>query len=275
MKTPNKRFHVIPLALTWVSFPIMMLQAVEIIAHRGASYDAPENTVASIKLAWEQKADAVEFDLHLTGDGKIIAIHDKTTDRTTGFSGNVAEMTLDELRKLDAGSWKDPSYAGEKLPLLEELIAPTPENGRLVIELKDGPEIVDPVKKILDESGKKPNQIVLISFNYETIKAAKKAMPEYEALWILSYKPDKQTGKLPYELEDMIRMCKEANLDGLDLSYKWPIDKAFVKKVHDAGLKLFTWTVDDADVAKAEVEAGVDGITTNRPGWLREQLNAQ
>src|SRR5688572_31257071 len=79
---------------------------VEIVAHRGASFDAPENTVAAIKLAWEQKADASEFDIYLTKDGKIAVIHDKDTMRTAGVQKLVAESTLEELRKLDVGKWK-------------------------------------------------------------------------------------------------------------------------------------------------------------------------
>src|SRR4051812_33505820 len=79
---------------------------VEIVAHRGASYDAPENTVAAIKLAWEQKADASEFDVYLTKDGQIVISHDANTKRTTGVDKKVAEQTLEEIRRLDAGKWK-------------------------------------------------------------------------------------------------------------------------------------------------------------------------
>src|SRR5438876_4057740 len=94
--------------------------ATEIIAHRGASADAPENTVAAFKLAFEQGADGFEADYCLTRDGKIICIHDENTQRTTGIDGVVSRMTLDELRRLDAGVWKGTKFIGEKLPTLQE-----------------------------------------------------------------------------------------------------------------------------------------------------------
>ena len=99
--------------------------AVEIVAHRGASYDAPENTMAATKLAWQQKADAVETDIYLGKDGRIIVFHDRTAKRTGGRDIAIGELTLAEARKLDAGSWKDPKYAGEPVPLqLREAFPP-------------------------------------------------------------------------------------------------------------------------------------------------------
>ena len=92
---------------------------VEIIGHRGASYLAPENTVASANLAWEKQADAVEVDIYLTQDSKIVVIHDSTTKRTAGQDMEVAKSTARQLRELDVGSFKNVDYAGEKIPLLE------------------------------------------------------------------------------------------------------------------------------------------------------------
>src|SRR3954454_10841881 len=91
---------------------------VEIIGHRGASFDAPENTVASFRLGYEQKADACELDVYLTKDGRIVVIHDKDTRRTAGVDRPVVQQTLDELKKLDAGKWKGDRFAGEKIPTL-------------------------------------------------------------------------------------------------------------------------------------------------------------
>ena len=105
---------------------------VEIVAHRGASYDAPENTVAAIKLAWEQKADAAEFDVFLSKDGKIVVMHDKDTKRIAGVDRKVVDQTLAELRKLDVGRWKDAKFAGEKMPTLDEMLATVPEGKQRV-----------------------------------------------------------------------------------------------------------------------------------------------
>src|SRR5215218_7394628 len=84
--------------------------AVEIVGHRGASFDAPENTLASVKLAWEQKADAAEFDVFLSKDGKIVVIHDANTKRVAGVDKPVVQQTLEELRTLDVGKWKNPKF---------------------------------------------------------------------------------------------------------------------------------------------------------------------
>ena len=109
--------------------------AVEIIAHRGASYDAPENTLASVNLGWQRGADAVEVDVFLTKDQKIVALHDKNTKRTTGHDGLVHEMTWDQLRHLDAGSWKNKKYQDEPIPLLSQILETIPKGKYLVIEI--------------------------------------------------------------------------------------------------------------------------------------------
>lgn len=92
--------------------------AVEIIAHRGASHDALENTLAAVSLGWERNVDAVEMDVYLSKDNQIVVIHDKNTKRTAGHDGLVREMNWAQLRKLDAGSWKDRKFKGEPIPLL-------------------------------------------------------------------------------------------------------------------------------------------------------------
>ncbi len=249
-----------------------MLHAVEIIAHRGASHDAPENTVASTKLGFKQKADAVEVDIYFTKDGKIAVIHDSTTKRTTGVDGKVQEMTLPELQKLDAGSWKDKKYAGEKIPTLDDILKARAKGKKIVIEIKDDHELTPELIASLKRTKTTPQDALIICFQYPTLKYIKQQLPEYTCLWLASYKPDKKTGKVAPDLDEMIRLCKVAGFEGINLDQKWPIDAAFAKKVHDAGLKLYVWTVDDAALAKRLADAGVDGITTNRPEWLREQL---
>jgi glycerophosphoryl diester phosphodiesterase len=248
--------------------------AVEIIGHRGASHDAPENTLASFRLGWEQKADADELDIYLSKDGQVPVIHDATTKRTTGVDRKVSESTMDELRALDAGTWKEARWAGEKIPTLAEALATIPDGKRMFIEIKCGPEVLPALQRVMKESGKKAEQLVIIGFGYDTMKKAREVFPQAPIYWICGYKEDKATGKFP-EIDEIIAKAKEARLDGLDLHYKFPIDAAFVGKVKAAGLKLYTWTVDDPAVAKKLVEAGVDGITTDRPGWLREQLQAR
>lgn len=250
------------------------LQAVEIIAHRGASHDAPENTIASLKLGWEQNADGNEFDIYLTKDGKIVLMHDKTTKRTAGIDRPVVQQTLEELRTLDAGTWKGSKWAGEKVPTMAEALAVIPEGKRLFIEVKTGPEILPELKRELDQSGKSTAQLVIIAFNYEVVQQAKQLMPELQVYWLASADADKKTGK-KHSIGELIEKAKAAGIDGLNLNYKFPIDAGFVQQVKSAGLKLYTWTVNDAAIAKSLVAAGIDGITTDRPQWLREQLAAK
>ena len=245
--------------------------AVEIVGHRGASFDAPENTLRSMKLAWKQKADAIETDIHLSKDGKIVVLHDFDTKRLAGVDKKIVDQTWEELQQLDIGKWKGETFAHEKIPTLDSFLETIPKGKRIFIEIKVGTEILPELEKTLANSGKKSEQLAIITFKYDVAEAAKARFPKHHVYWLADWKKDKKTGQFP-DLDEMIEKAKKAKLDGLDLNFNFPIDREFAKKVHGAGLKLYTWTVDDPAVAKAEVDAGVDGITTNRPEWLREEL---
>jgi glycerophosphoryl diester phosphodiesterase len=248
-------------------------RAVDIVGHRGASADAPENTVSSWKLGYAQGADACELDIHLTKDGKIIVSHDPSTKRTAGVDKKIAETNFDELRKLDVGKWGKWAGKGftEKLPTLDEALALVPPGKRFLIEIKTHAEIMPALEEVIRRTPLKPEQTVFISFQYDAIEAAKKAFPDRQAYWLADYKQDKKTGKFP-DLDELITKAKAAKLDGLDLSFKFPLDAAAVKKIHDAGLQCHVWTVDDPAKARELAKAGVDSITTNRPGALRKEL---
>src|SRR5262245_50254296 len=135
----------------------------KIIAHRGASHDAPENTLAAINLAWQQRADAVEIDVRLSKDGRLVAIHDPTTKRTCCVNHKVSDLTLAELKALDAGQWKGNRWAGEKIPTLYEVLETVPKGKNLVIELKDSPELLTELKCTLKGTRSKNEQIILAS----------------------------------------------------------------------------------------------------------------
>jgi glycerophosphoryl diester phosphodiesterase len=245
-------------------------QGAEIIAHRGASHDFPENTVAAFQRAWQDGADAVEIDIYLTKDGKIAVIHDKTTKRTTGVALKIADSTLAELQQLDAGTWKGAAWKGERIPTLAQAIATVPSGKRLFIEIKCGPEVLPELGRVIKESGRPAAELVLIGFNYETMQQAKEQFPQLTVYWVGASKK-RAKGKIP-SIDELISEAKAAHLDGLDLSYHFVLDRAAIARVHQAGLKLFIWTVNDAHVAQALVALGVDGITTDRAGWLRGQL---
>lgn len=233
---------------------------VKIIAHRGASYIAPENTVASSKLAWSLNADAVETDIYLTRDNKIICSHDGTTKRTTGQDLKISETPYNLLATLDAGSWKSAEYKGEKLPLLEELIRVMPKGKELVIEIKCGPEVLPYLKRIIDKY-KKNRSFTFIAFDLNTITGTKKVFPSNPCYWLCSNKA---------LLQQNFSLIAPAKLEGVSLSWNI-IDNDVMKNAQSLGLEVYTWTVDDPAEAQRLVSLGVKGITTNRPGWLEEQ----
>jgi glycerophosphoryl diester phosphodiesterase len=263
----------LPLLTALACFATSALTGAEIVAHRGASHDAPENTVLAAKLGFQQNADALELDIFLSKDGQLVISHDLSLKRTTGVDTKITDLTVAELKKLDAGKWKDPKFAGEPVATLDELLATVPAGKRVFIEIKQqGLEIVGALKTALDKTKLKRSQLVIITFNYEPAKAAKLAMPDLPVLYLVSYKPAKDTGKPPRSLAELVADCKAAKLDGLDLQSTWPMDAATAKMIKDAGLRLDVWTVDDPAVAKHWIALGAAGVTTNRPAFMREQL---
>jgi glycerophosphoryl diester phosphodiesterase len=249
-------------------------KAVEFTAHRGESHDAPENTLGSFKLAWERGDAAAELDVHLSKDGKLIVSHDADTSRCTGGKQKlvIKETNADDLRKLDVGSWKDPKFVGEKLPLLDEVLATIPAGRRLFIEVKIGPEAVPELVRCIERAGKSPEQTVVIAFNIEAAKAAKKALPKIKVYWLANQKQDKETKEYKPTFASLVAKTKAAGVDGLDFGWNPTLNADSVKAVHDAGLEMYVWTVDDPEKARKLIEWGVEGITTNRAAWLREQV---
>src|SRR5688500_11759541 len=247
---------------------IATASGVEIVAHRGASYDAPENTMAATNLAWKEGADAVETDIYLGKDGKIIVFHDRTAKRTGGRDIAISELTQPESRKLDAGSWKDPKYAGEKVPLLEEQIRSIPPGKKLLVEIKVGPEIVGELKRVFADTGANEKNITVISFQYDALQEVRKQLPKLKTLWLVSHPAPnaKKTAnsKQPPTVDEMIRDAKAAKLTGLDLQHTWPLTKSDVQKIKDAGVELHVWTVNDVAIAKYWIDLGVGSSTADR-----------
>jgi len=245
--------------------------AVEIIGHRGAAHDAPENTLPSIRLGFEQGADAVEIDIHLSADGKIVASHDADTKRVSGRELRIAETHLAELRKLDVGSWKGDAFRGAVMPTLAEAIDAVPDDKLLVIEIKCCAEALPELERVLDASGKR-SQTLLIAFDYETIVAAKKRLPDQPAYWLYGYSEREAKRYGIAGTEDLVRMAKSAGLDGLDVNHRGLQDGELADRLHADGMKLYVYTVNERADAERLIGIGVDGLTTDRPGWLREQL---
>lgn len=268
MQSPKLPLFLVALALMSPS-----LRAVEIVAHRGASYDAPENTVVSQELAWKHGADAAEFDVRRTKDGKLAIMHDPTTKRTAGLDAKFADLTLAELRKLDAGSWKDPKFAGEKVPTFDEMLQHIAPGKRAVIHIYVSLESVTDIVATIKRNKITSKQAAIISFEPEPIAALKKALPDFEVLWLVNAPPsDPKKKENAPTLDELIRQCRAAKLSGLSFNMNFPLEQDGAKKIHDAGLVFHVWTVDLPQIAQRWIDLGVDSITTNRAGWLREQL---
>lgn len=259
--------HAILFMLAWST---MSAHALEIIAHRGFSARAPENTLASFELGWKHQTDACELDIHLTADGKAAVIHDKDTKRTTGTLLDVAKSKMSNLAALDAGSWKGAEWANQKIPTLEQSLATMPKGRqRFFIEIKCGAEIVPTLQGILEPMKDRAAQLVVISFNRGAAAASKKAMP-----WLKVYRlaGGKTKDKKPADLAQLIADTKADQLDGLDLGADFPWDTAMVKQIRDAGLGLYVWTINKPAEVRRFARIGVDGITTDDPVMVRKAL---
>jgi glycerophosphoryl diester phosphodiesterase len=226
----------------------------KIIAHRGYSAEAPENTLAAFNLAFDVSSDGIELDVYLTKDQKIAVMHDATTARTGDRDLSVVDSGIEELKKLDVGAWKGEKWAGERVPELSEVFDCIPAGKEIVIELKSGSEILPVLGEYIRKSGKKEKEIVLISFN-DSIFAAKKLFPKIKTLLLYSNTDD---------ISEIINKAVDRGMEGLDLAWKG-LTQEKIKLVKDAGLKLYVWTVDDVKVARQMKEYGVDGLTTNNP----------
>ena len=245
-----------------------------IVGHRGASYDGPENTVAAFRLAFEQNADGVEGDFYVTKDGQIVCIHDADTLRTGGKKLVVANSNLADLRSLEYGSWKDPKFRGEPIPTFAEVMAAIPVGKRFVIELKTGPEIVPYLKSELDRLNPDATQLLIIAFNKDTVAACKHTLPHIKAHWLTGYKQDKKTGAWSPTVDEVVAGLRQSKADGLGTQGNREIVTAsFIEKLKAHGLQEFhVWTVDLQEDAHYFRKLGAMGITTNRPGFIREQL---
>jgi glycerophosphoryl diester phosphodiesterase len=247
-----------------------------LIAHRGESRLAPENTLAAFQLAWSLGDDAIEMDVHLTGDGQVVVGHDDDTLRTTGGHAKrvIRESTAAELRALDVGAWKGPQYAGERIPLLAEVLASMPAGKRAFVELKaEGMDLVGAAIGVMKASGHVPGAMTAISFHAASIAAFKRQWPGGPKAYYLSeFRQDERTGEWSPTAEELIATARACAADGLDVENAAPVDRRFIEQVHAAGVPCYVWTEDDPAAARRYVGWGVDGITTNRAHWMREQL---
>ncbi|MBK1833114.1 glycerophosphodiester phosphodiesterase [Roseibacillus ishigakijimensis] len=241
-----------------------------IVAHRGASGDAPENTLPAFELAWEQGADAVEGDFHLTKDGHIVCIHDKDTARVAGKKLVVADSTLEELRELEVGSWKSPKYAGAQIPTIAEVLETVPSEKAIYIEVKCGPEIVPALSKTFEETDLEPEQLVVISFNADFVKQWKLAKPSCRTMLLVAF--DKRRPRLTPSVKTVHEMLAETGANGLSTNIHPAIDDKFVQDLKEGGYEYHNWTLNEVSKAAKYLNLGSLSITTDFPATIRQGL---
>lgn len=238
-----------------------------IVAHRGASADAPENTLPAFRLAWERGADAIEGDFRLTRDGRIVCIHDASTERTGDRMLFVAAADLATLRTVDVGVRQGRAFSGAKIPVLSEVLDTVPEHGLVYIELKDGPEIVSVLVRELAAHGFPRDRLRIIAFDPEGIRRAKRLLPDTPATWLVKLEPNGR-GTDP-SAGSVLATLRDIGADGVGTGRK-NVHADFIRRIRKAGFEHHVWTVDSIREAKSFHQAGAASITTNVPARMRE-----
>jgi len=240
-----------------------------IVAHRGASKEAPENTLAAFDLAWVKGADAIEGDFHLTNDGQIVCIHDSTTKRVAKRDLVVANSTLKELQKLDVGSWLNPKYAGTRIPTLDQVLKTVPSGKMIYIEIKSTATIVPSLIRVIKDSELELSQIMVISFRSDVIKKLEGAAPQYSSALLTKFEPDRSR-RAPTASEIVVTL-KKSQADGIS-STRGRVTPEVIRHFQKVGYHFHFYTIDDAATGRLLKKWGADSITTNVPGKMAEWL---
>ena len=239
-----------------------------IIAHRGASAFAPENTMAAFKKAYELNADGIEFDVKLSKDGEMVIIHDQTLDRTTNGHGKVIETKLKDLRSLDAGCSYSESFAGERIPLLCEVLEEFSDFSTINIEITNYASITDglanKICKLVKDMRLERN-VIFSSFHPYNLLVVRNKLPQVPAALLA----------LPGKSGNLTRsnLLRWLSPDFIHPYYK-DVTGEYIEKQHDKSRKVNVWTVDIESDIKKVFEDGVDGIITDNPLLVRRVLDS-
>jgi glycerophosphoryl diester phosphodiesterase len=231
-----------------------------IIAHRGASRAAPENTLAAMKKAMEFGADYAELDACQTKDGAIVLMHDEELERTTGQRGLIWEYTLSELREFEAGSWFNEEFRGEPIPTLQEVMHLVRGKMKLNIEIKVFGHELGIAQKVVDviRAENFESECMVTSFDREIIEEVKNLAPELMTGFIFD--------------EDYQGNVFDGNWDALSCD-RQILDEELIKKAKNNGMKLFIWTVNYPVEMKKLIDRKVDGLITDVPDVLKAILD--
>ena len=241
-----------------------------LIAHRGESVDAPENTLPAYRTAVE-RGFGFECDIYLSKDGRVFTFHDGSLARTSGGANTnrCNDATWDEVSRLDVGNWgkwKGSKFAGTRPALLEEVLELT-RNGRwLYIDVKSKTADIVPYVKAVFEKQKRanPGNTLFLCGSVACGKAFKRLMPEYKVLACLNCRKKWEKGAPPVPVADIIATAREMGADGVDIRFIGNVTTdAYMKAIKDAGLELHVWTIDDLAAAVEAFRRGAQTVTTN------------
>jgi len=232
-----------------------------VIAHRGDSGNYPENTLISFRSALELQPDYIELDVYATKDRQIICLHDHTLDRTTNGTGKPGDYTLAEIKTLDAGSWKDPRFAGERIPTLEEALNLMKGRTIVQVEVKE-PGIEREVVEVIRKTGSEES-VVVISFLSEVIRKIRELAPELPTGQLLGSLPDGISGGIRRTLESLANVMSIAHPS---------VTPELVSAVHRHGITLWAWNMDEAEDIRRIADLRVDAVASNFPARAIEVL---
>lgn len=235
----------------------------QIVAHRGDSASAPENTVAAIESAIALQVDMVEVDIRLTGDGVAVLMHEETVDFTTSGTGLVTDFSWDEIRNLDAGSWRGPEFSGETVRSLDEILRLTSDRVALNLDIRT-PDAAEPTAQAISSAGLE-SRTVISGCTAADVEAVRDAATGVSALLNVD---DLLEGIDPDVALSVVHESVEIAVEVGGIAINVPhalVTTELVEHAHDAGIGLWTFTVDETDRFVALMELGADSITTNWP----------
>ncbi|WP_373893619.1 glycerophosphodiester phosphodiesterase [Virgibacillus natechei] len=240
-------------------------QEITNVAHRGASGHTPENTMVAFDKAFEMKADYIEIDVQMTKDGELVAIHDTTVNRTTNGTGAVGDYTLEEIQKLDAGSWFGEEFAGERIPKFEEIIDAYRGKIGILIELKS-PELYPGIEEkvadaLIERNMHKPNnnKVIIQSFNHDSVQTSKELVPNIPHGVLLGLEAADVTD------EQLAAFASYADYFNPNMNV---VTDELVDRVHAAEMEIWAYTVRSQEQADRLAAHEVDGIVTDFPEYV-------
>jgi len=228
----------------------------------------------AIHLAWEEGADGVEIDIRLSRDNHIVVIHDATLDRVAGDPGTVAQMNWDALRRLDVGAWKGPSWQEVRMPDLDAVLRARHPEKCLYIEIKDGPEIVDPLSMLMHNLSIDPVRVCFLSFSVDVLSCVHRVLPAYACYWNVSYRADRYGPGWRDARTAIEQKASEMGWRGIGWQCAAADETVRLLQQRDRTLDAYVWTLDEPETARALAEADCPALVTNRPGLIRRWLKA-